>query len=288
MPWTFILPDALYRFWQATRPGREVGAAGRLLLIWAVVILGFFTLSSSRIEYYSLPALPALALILGWRLQRYLDTPGDRLIPWTLLALGLLGLSLLVLLPSLEQVCVDNRREFSGMVSLISPLARQASWFIPAAALAGVLAGLLRQPRLAVAAYGVLAVAIAWFTFQAMIILTPTLSDQAAGNYVRRQASPQDLVIMGPIEEFEYGASLEYYSRRRILMVKGPGGLPQFPYPVDPAADYIITPERLQELWQGPRKVFLLLDHATPPAPFLQDATAVLTLPGKRLLVNHP
>ncbi len=99
MPWTFILPDALYRFWPATRPGREVGAPGRLLLIWAVVILGFFTLSSSRIEYYSLPALPALALILGWRLQRYLDTPGDRLIPWTLLALGLLGLSLLVLLP---------------------------------------------------------------------------------------------------------------------------------------------------------------------------------------------
>jgi 4-amino-4-deoxy-L-arabinose transferase-like glycosyltransferase len=83
MPWTFILPSALYRFWPATRPGREVGASGRLLLIWAAVILGFFTLSSSRIEYYSLPALPALALILGWRLQRYLDTPGDRLIPWT-------------------------------------------------------------------------------------------------------------------------------------------------------------------------------------------------------------
>ena len=92
---------------------------------------------------------------------------------------------------------------------------------------------------------------------------------------------------MGPIEEFEYGASLEYYARRHILMVKR-NGLPQFPYPVPPAADYIITPERLQELWQAPRKVFLLLDHATPPEPFLQDATTVLTLPGKRLLINHP
>ena len=74
---------------------------------------------------------------------------------------------------------------------------------------------------------------------------------------------------MGPIEEFEYGASLEYYARRHILMVKR-HGLPQFPYPVPPASDYIITPERLQELWQGPRKVFLLLDDATPPEPFLQ------------------
>ena len=140
MPWSFILPEALYRFWQATRPGREVGAAGRLLLIWVLVILGFFTLSSSRIEYYSLPALPALALIMGWRIQRYLDTPGDRVILWTSLALGLLGLSLLVLLPYLERVCVANRREFSGMVSLVSPLARQATWLFPAVALAGVLA----------------------------------------------------------------------------------------------------------------------------------------------------
>jgi 4-amino-4-deoxy-L-arabinose transferase-like glycosyltransferase len=287
LPWTFILPEALYRFWPATRPGREPGAAGRLLFIWAAVILAFFTLSSSRIEYYSLPALPALALILGWRVQRYLDTPEDRVIPWTLLALGLLGLSLLVLLPHLERICVDNRREFSGMVSLIGPIARQAIWFIPAVALAGVVAALGRRPRLAVAAYGVLALGIAWFTFQTMVVLTPRLSDQAVAAYVRRVASPRDLLVMGPIEEFEYGASLEFYARRHILMVKR-HGLPQFPYPVPPASDYIITPERLQELWQGPRKVFLLLDNATPPEPFLKGARVALTLPGKRLLVNRP
>jgi hypothetical protein len=114
------------------------------------------------------------------------------------------------------------------------------------------------------------------------------MCDRAAGEYIRRAASPQDLLIMGPIEEFEYGASLTYYARRRILMVKGPNGLPQFPYPVPASADYIITPERLQELWHGPRKVFLLLDNATPAEFFFRDAAIVLSLPGKRLLVNHP
>ncbi len=34
------------------------------LLLWALVVLGFFTLSN-RQEYYSLPALPALALMIG-------------------------------------------------------------------------------------------------------------------------------------------------------------------------------------------------------------------------------
>lgn len=287
MPWTFILPSALCRFWPATRPGREVEAPARLLIIWAAVILVFFTVSSSRIEYYSLPAFPPLALILGWRIERYLETPGDRVIPWSLIALGLLGLSLLVLLPYLERVCVDNRREFSGMVSVLSPIAWRASWFIPAAALAGAGAGLLRRPRLAVASYGVLALSIAIFTFQSFASLTPVLCDQQAAEYVRQHASDQDILIMGPIEEFEYGASLEYYTRRHILMVKR-NGLPQFPYPVDPALNYIISPERLKELWQGPKTVFLLLDDATPPEPFMQGTTAVLTMPGKRLLVNHP
>jgi 4-amino-4-deoxy-L-arabinose transferase-like glycosyltransferase len=287
MPWTFILPSALYRFWQATRPGRQERVAGRLLLIWAAVILAFFTLSSSRIEYYSLPALPPLALILGWRVNRYLETPGDRTIPWTLLALGLLGLALLALLPRLEQICVNNRREFFGMVSLVSPIAWRATWFIPAAALAGVVAARLRRRPLAVAAYGLLALGLAGFTFQTLVVLTPLLCDKVPAEYVRGLASPQDLLIMGPIEEFEYGACLEFYARRRILMVRR-HGLPQFPYPVDPVLDYIISPEQLQELWRGPQKVFLLLDNVTPPDPFLQDAAAALTLPGKRLLVNHP
>ena len=287
MPWTFILPSALYRFWQATLPAREERPAARLLITWAAVILVFFTVSSSRIEYYSLPAFPALALILGWRIKRYLGTNGDRVIPWSLIALGLLGLSLLVLLPYLERVCVENRREFSGMVSVLSPIARVGSWFIPVAALMGAGAGLLKRRGLAVAGYGVLALGIAILTFQSFASLTPVLCDKEAAAYVRQHAAPEDILIMGPIEEFEYGASLEYYARRHILMVQR-NGLPQFPYPVDPASNYIISPERLKELWRGPKKVFLLLDDATPPEPFMQGANAVLSLPGKRLLVNHP
>ncbi|HZE20443.1 MAG TPA: hypothetical protein VE082_00175, partial [Desulfobaccales bacterium] len=288
MPWTFILPEALYRFWQDTRPGQETPVSARLLLIWPAVILIFFTLSDSRIEYYSLPAFPALALILGWRVKRYLDAARDRVIPWTLTGLGLLGVSLLVLLPYLQEVCVANRREFLGMVGPISPIACQATFFIPGTALVGMAGAWLGRRRLAVASYGVLAVGVAWLTFQSLLALSPRLSDYQAGEYLRQAASPQDLVIMGPIEEFEYGASLEFYAQRHILMVQGHHGLPQFPYPVPPASNYIITPERLKELWRGPRKVFLLLDNATPPAPFLKGATVALNLPGERLLVNHP
>ena len=176
-----------------------------------------------------------------------------------------------MLLPYLEQVCVDNRREFIGMVSLISPLARQATWFIPAVALAGVLAGLLRRPRLAVAAYGVLAVAIAWFTFQTMAILTPLMCDQAAGEYVRRQASPQDLLIMGPIEEFEYGASLEYYARRHILMVKAGTACPSFPTRWTPPRTTSSPRNACRSCGRGPEKSFC--SWTTPPRRSLSSKT---------------
>jgi len=93
-------------------------------------------------------------------------------------------------------------------------------------------------------------------------------------------------VVMGPIEEYEYGASLAFYAGRPILMEKR-HGLPQFPQPVPPAQDYLIAPGQLQTLWQGPNRVFLLIDDATPPEPWLKGTEVPLALPGKRLLENR-
>ena len=62
--------------------------AALTLLLWTALVLGFFTLSA-RQEYYSLPALPALALMAGGLLARadrrsatnpgapYLGVPGE-------------------------------------------------------------------------------------------------------------------------------------------------------------------------------------------------------------------
>jgi 4-amino-4-deoxy-L-arabinose transferase-like glycosyltransferase len=286
MPWTVLLPEAIYQFWQETRPGREIGPGGTLLLIWAAVILGFFTLSSSRIEYYSLPALPPLALILGWRVSRCLDTPGDRKLFWALLLIGLAGLGTLLLLPPLERLCADNRREFIGLFCQLEPIAWQVTFLVPALALIGALAG-RRRPWVALSVLGALALLLIFFTFQSLMTISPLMSDKLPGEYIRRQSGPGDLVVMEYIEEFEYGASLGFYADRHILMVTR-DGLPQFPYPVLPEDDYLISPSRLQELWQGPGRVFLLIDDALQPEPYLEGARVALAIPGKRLLVNRP
>ncbi len=63
-PWSVFFPEALRSAW------KETGADGRaertrlLALCWAGFILVFFTFSTSQ-EYYSMPAYPALALLIG-------------------------------------------------------------------------------------------------------------------------------------------------------------------------------------------------------------------------------
>jgi 4-amino-4-deoxy-L-arabinose transferase-like glycosyltransferase len=69
-PWTAFLPGAIRQHIRDLRDSlsREREAALTLLL-WAALVLVFFTFSA-RQEYYSLPAIPALALMAGGLLAR--------------------------------------------------------------------------------------------------------------------------------------------------------------------------------------------------------------------------
>ena len=285
LPWTPLLPEALYRFWRERASDSGSNPHSLILLIWPAVILGFFTLSASRIEYYSLPALPSLALVLGWRLQRFMESPRDHSVPGGLLLLAFLGTLMVVALPSLEELLATNRRELIGFFELVQPTAQRFILVIPMLAALGGLVG-WRRPSWGLAAYGIVAAILLCFTFQAFSALSPSLSDKIPGEYIQRLAGPDDLVIMEYIEEFEYGACLAFYADRHILMVKR-GELPQFPYPVTPEENYLIIPERLKELWQGSTQVFLLADEVLKLEPYLDQAPAQFAFTGKRLLLNH-
>lgn len=73
LPWTSLLPRLVREAW----PRRENTAfhAERFLLIWAVFVFVFFSLSNSKLPSYILPMFPALALLLGQTLAR--SKPAD-------------------------------------------------------------------------------------------------------------------------------------------------------------------------------------------------------------------
>ncbi len=97
LPWTVLMFDTLLRSWRASRlpdadsRGKAFNAA-RFLLVWAVFIYLFFTVSGSKLPSYLLPMFPALALLMGKQLAemntRRLFWQIAPMLPLTLLALG--------------------------------------------------------------------------------------------------------------------------------------------------------------------------------------------------------
>jgi 4-amino-4-deoxy-L-arabinose transferase-like glycosyltransferase len=268
-------------------PPQEQRQGAIFLIVWALVVLGFFTLSSSRIEYYSMPAFPAVALMVGWRLDAFLTHPKDRPIKISLIFLALVSVALIAVLPVLESLCIDNRREFVGMLDLIRPIAYQAVFIIPFLGLAGAVCGWLERPRLCLTGLGATSLAFVYFTFQCLAALSPNLSDSLMGKYLQQQAGVSDLIIMESIEEFEYGASLAFYAQRPILIVQR-DQKPLFGFPLTPQENYLISPQRLQELWNQPHRVYLLVDDSSPPESYLNNAAQIQAFGGKRLLSNRP
>jgi 4-amino-4-deoxy-L-arabinose transferase-like glycosyltransferase len=70
LPWTGIFLWRLRRSWQEAVPDAHGFAWSRLCLVWSGFVLVFFSLSGSKLPSYILPMFPAIALVLGWQLQR--------------------------------------------------------------------------------------------------------------------------------------------------------------------------------------------------------------------------
>jgi 4-amino-4-deoxy-L-arabinose transferase-like glycosyltransferase len=92
LPWTVLMFDTLINTWRGRTLPDKTFDASRFLLIWAVFIYLFFTVSGSKLPSYLLPMFPALALLMGQQLvtmnSRRLFWLIAPMLPLMLLALG--------------------------------------------------------------------------------------------------------------------------------------------------------------------------------------------------------
>ena len=85
LPWFLQIPGSIAQAWSERR--REF-SAGWLLVCWFVVIFAFFSVSRSKLPGYIIPVFPALALLIGNRLDRLLGHTNMMALPWKLQAIG--------------------------------------------------------------------------------------------------------------------------------------------------------------------------------------------------------
>jgi len=315
-PWSVFLPVALWRHFPRRRPQTRAERGDLFLVLWAAVVVGFFALSASRLEYYSMPAFPALALLAGrlWdgELAGLARRRGKNAVTYCCVALLVMGAALVPIswmFPRLEQVSFYNMlpaidaysRDIQyGILSKaevytapsyeeLVPLLHSASVFFLIGTAAALAAWLWRGPCLAFACLVAGMVPTLAYAHAGIIAFEPHRSIVDLAGIVRREFRPGDqIVIEGPYENF---ASVNFYTGQRAKVLDGMFGDLVFGARYPEAKGIFLDEEQFGEIWRGEGGVFLFSDSPTRPAKLDASGRApvVLGRTGKNwLLSNRP
>jgi 4-amino-4-deoxy-L-arabinose transferase-like glycosyltransferase len=326
LPWSAFAFKALSCVPHRWRELPTLDRRGRALLLCAtviVVILGFFSFSS-RQEYYVLPVLPALALILGaWLSQEQrsptsspgtLPTPsplrraGQRIalvsfivaVPLALSAWGLLWFSQRVDPQSeLADLLTLNPSEYAlsfGHIFDLTPRAmgmfRPELLLIGAAFLGGTLASYLLRRRNRVGAANAALALMMLISLQcvhsALVTFAPILSSRALSDAVASLYLPGDVIVVNGA--YEDASTLNFYGHLplHVLNSRENGNL-YFGslFPDSPAL--FEDDASFARLWRGGGRIFVFTGQSQIP-PLLQQTgyRTIARSGGKMILANRP
>lgn len=209
LPWTLPMLDALARAWQHDASPSASFQPRRFLLIWIVFIFLFFSLSSSKLQSYIAPILPALALLTGARLAR-LTT---RTLLWYTLPLALLAALGLWFAPRMVEMASDEAR--------LTLYRTFAHWVMIAAAvwLTSILAGLYLLHRARIRPALITLAAGALLAWQILISGHNEFAPSNSAYHIAQQIKPwlrddAPVYIVGM-----YDQTLPFYLQRTLTLV---------------------------------------------------------------------
>jgi 4-amino-4-deoxy-L-arabinose transferase-like glycosyltransferase len=301
----------------------ELRSPRLLLVIWTAFILLFFSLSS-RQEYYVLPALPAVAiLIAGWlALDSYnttvptTETQGKPsrayircLIIPLILGLILFAASLIFLIDNptpapntdlatlLTQNPSDYALSLGHFMDLTGPsvalfrfplmIAACSLFFGP---LIAIILRFRRKPHaanltLATSSFGFLI-----SVFLGLRIFSPVLTSAQLADVIALQLHPQDIIAIHG--EYESGSTLGFYLQRNdIHILEGRSSNLWYGSYFPDAPHIFETPDSIAKKWSGPQRIFLWQFLTDPPntLPSLPGPVYILVKNGgKEIVSNQP
>ena len=290
IPWTFYLLPALGRIPRRVREWREnQSPATRASLfcgIWAAVIMVFFSFST-RQEYYSLPAIPPLALLLGGWLQSERESPrgscerrDGKIAAMVLLVVGVLAFAgaMAIILKTkafpagtdIGSVLHPHPGDYKLSLGHVEDLTLQAFglFHLPLlltgiALLAGTaLNWLFRRRGSALAANLSLAammVAVLLCVHQGLVIFSPELSSKRIALEIGRAYQPGDTIVING--KYEWGSTLNYYTGIQLHVLNGRDGNLWYGSLFPEAPKIFETNSSFTRLWNGPHRVFLFTEN---------------------------
>jgi 4-amino-4-deoxy-L-arabinose transferase-like glycosyltransferase len=316
-PWSAFVIQSLAQVpcrWRQWRSGMNRQQRALLLYaIWAAAILVFFSFST-RQEYYTIPSLPPLALLIGGWLQQEEQSPAasklrrsGRIGSTVLLvvAVVIFAIAMFLLLQSkstpagsdLADLLKKHPDEYALSLGHIFDLTPRALGLfrVPLAIfsislLAGTLLNMLyRRRNFAQAGNWVLTIMMVFVLFavhQGLVMFSPILSSKNLADAIEQEYRPGDLLVANGT--YEDASSLNFYLRQPIHIVNSRDEGNMYYGALFPDAPSIFEDDAsLQALWKGPKRVFLWVEEDHVPPFIKQSGSYQLARSGGKLILMN-
>jgi len=293
IPWAVFLPQALREVPVRVRQIRD-GMDRRqrsnfLFALWALVILVFFSFST-RQEYYTIPALPAIALLVGGWLQREESSNSDsaqrragRISSTVLLVVGILAFVVgMVLLAGthvpaagadLAELLKKNPQDYDFSLGHVLDLTPEALGLFRApllgfslSLLLGTVAnwwmrrrGLTRGGNVALI---LMMIGLLTCVHSAFVTFNPILSSHDLAVAIQKEFRAGDVIVVDG--QYSEASTLNFYTGIPLHVLDEPKGNLWFGAKFPDAPALFETQESFAQLWHGPQRVFVWTDQDDP------------------------
>jgi 4-amino-4-deoxy-L-arabinose transferase-like glycosyltransferase len=292
MPWCAFLPQAVRSvpaFWRRAKLDREQ-RANLLFFLWALVIVGFFSFST-RQEYYTIPALPALALLTGGWLAREsavdateADRRAGRVSSTALFAIGAVALvagayflAISHTPPAgmdLAELLKANPDEYNFSLGHVFDLTPRALGLFRLPLLGATLAMFLgtgcnwlmrrrNRPGAGNVALVAMMVVLLGCIHVSYGIFSPILSSYNLAKAIEGRYRPGDVIVIdGPYDE---ASTLNFYTGVQVHVLHEPSGNLWYGAKFPDAPHIFESAGSLAAMWNGKPRVFVWTDQTDAP-----------------------
>lgn len=277
-PWSLFLLATLRQGFPDRRSVSPPQERLRLLVgLWALAVIGFFSLSSSTLEHYILPALPPLSLMVGALWAEAVGAPKPlRSLKWLLVAsvvgCGLAGIALILWADRLTpngvfswlaelnvyyRILKDQGAAFPfSSVAPFVPLAKGLGVALAVGLPLALVLFLVRRPLASFVAVAGVAAGIAFLILRLLVVIEPHHSAKAVALALKARAEQgEPIVHEGPLE---YSGSLPFYAARQIYILNGQRGDLDFGSRYPEGRGFFLDDAEFARLWEGGKRVFLV------------------------------
>jgi 4-amino-4-deoxy-L-arabinose transferase-like glycosyltransferase len=316
MPWSIFLPPAIREIpkrWRELRTGLgRQKQANLVFALWALVIVVFFTFST-RQEYYTVPALPGMALLVGGWLAKESAAPPDSIErragrTWSLVFFAIAAIAAVVgtalflssRVPApgtdLADLLKKNPQEYDLSLGHFLDLTPEAlgAFRVPLlGAIVALLAGAganwyLRKsarPKQGNLALALMMIALLTCVHTALVTFSPILSSQQLAVAIAQHYRPGDTVAVDG--EYHEASTLNFYTGIPLRVLHEPSGNLWYGSKFPDAPQVFETEESFARLWNGPARVFLWTTQDDPKVLRGEPRYLLARSGGKSIFTNR-